>query len=232
MNIFDILKEARSPSKPNNKTIRISANNYTDYTEDVTDNTSEEVNIDAAQNVQDDSNDYTEEVEEVGSDETTTDTTEEPDDSESTDYTEDVDYADNVDSDEDEPTDYTEDVNSDGNDENPNNQYSNNVPEEQSPEEVIENQQNLELLDSLIDLYYSICGTCAKLDSSTHVNVLANKVNIQVKQNFSTLCDYIYKFITTQFNNNTYVKNLYIYNYIIESYKINIEMLKKIATFE
>ena len=45
------------------------------------------------------------------------------------------------------------------------------------------------------------------------------------------MTEYLYKFII-DFSNNTYVKNLYIYNYFIEAYKINIELLRKIDKIE
>lgn len=260
MDIFNILQEARNPSKINfknnnvlldrnrsivleaEKKITISTTDSqkktTDYSADVEEDP-DDTNIESDTS---ETTDYTTDVEEVEPDDTDSDE-EEP---ESTDYTEDVDsdYEESDEQEENNPedgsesTDYTEGVDDgqteDGQtDDNYSDQYQNDQSQETiSPEQEMENKQNLELLDRTVHLYYSICGTINKLDSITHVDIMANLINIQVKKNFSTLCDYMYKFITDVFLKNTYVKNLYIYNYFIESYKINIEMLNKIKIFE
>lgn len=226
MDIFEILREAKSPSKTAPKVLKVSTSGSNDYTaevdtDDVQSSTADETTIDATDTK--DSNDYTAEVEEVEpTDDETDNDVDETDDN--------PDYTDDIDSDDDsESTDYTEDIDGQDSQESDAEEQPQETEQEQSPEETVENKKKAELLDSVIDLYYNIQSTCSKLDAITHVNVLSNKVNIQVKQNLTTLQELVYKFIVNEFNSNTYVKNLYIYNYVMESYKINIEMLKRIA---
>ena len=81
-------------------------------------------------------------------------------------------------------------------------------------------------------MYYSMKSAVDKLSKVNNLSIVTNKINIQVKQNLSELMDQLYDLITAKFSNNSYVKNLYTYNYFIEAYKINIEMLRKNEQFQ
>ena len=229
MDIFKILKEARSPSQ-NRQTIRVNTRNATNYSDEVEDDapdTAGETNIDTTSG-DDESSDYTTEVEEVEPAEEDDTTSDEETEDDSTDYTEDVDSDDEY-GDDQEGTDYTQDVEDGGdNYSEDSDQGSEESEETLSPEEKLEKQQNNELMKNTVDLYYSLTGLMSKLDNTTYSTVVANKVGGQVKKNINDLSDYIYTFITTSFKTNSYIKNLYIYNYAIEAYKINIKMLEKI----
>lgn len=232
MDIFEILKEAKKPS-PAKKVLRVNTTSSTDYTQDADDNATTDDTATEVETSNDEGNDYTADVEEVEPEddstdnEPTDDTSEDPDDE----STEDVD---NTEGDDTESTDYTDDIDSDNSDttsEDTDAETSDST-EEVSPEDKLDLQKQSELLNRTVDLYYSITGIVSKLDTIDHLNIVANKINIQVKNNFIDLSDQLYKFITGPFKSNTYIKNLYIYNQFIESYKINIEMLRKISAFE
>ena len=119
-----------------------------------------------------------------------------------------------------------QDVNDDQDNEQPE-----DTPEEDSNENTDESENNAALLRDSIDLYYNIKQNIDKIDKLSYNNNLINKTNIQVKQNLSKLLEYLYDFITIRFKKNKYIDNLYMYDYFIEAYKINVEILKKISSF-
>ena len=87
--------------------------------------------------------------------------------------------------------------------------------------------KSVALMDDCITLYYSIKNTIDKLSNATSENVDSLKNFIEARDNFVVLADLLYSFITKRFNTNPYVKNLYIFNYFIQTYKLNIEILEK-----
>ena len=111
------------------------------------------------------------------------------------------------------------------------NEQPEDTPEEDSNENTDESENNAALLRDSIDLYYNIKQNIDKIDKLSYNNNLINKTNIQVKQNLSKLLEYLYDFITIRFKKNKYIDNLYMYDYFIEAYKINVEILKKISSF-
>ena len=114
---------------------------------------------------------------------------------------------------------------------NQDNEQLEDTPEEDSNENTDESENNAALLRDSIDLYYNIKQNIDKIDKLSYNNNLINKTNIQVKQNLSKLLEYLYDFITIRFKKNKYIDNLYMYDYFIEAYKINVEILKKISSF-
>ena len=60
-------------------------------------------------------------------------------------------------------------------------------------------------------------------------DIVANSLVDNVKANFELLRSYVYSYIVTRFNKNTYVQNLYAFNYFIEAYNLNVEMLRKLG---
>ncbi len=111
------------------------------------------------------------------------------------------------------------------------NEQPEDTPEEDSNENTDESENNAALLRDSINLYYNIKQNIDKIDKLSYNNNLINKTNIQVKQNLSKLLEYLYDFITIRFKKNKYIDNLYMYDYFIEAYKINVEILKKISSF-
>lgn len=204
--------------------------------------------IDGTENT--DTTDYTEEADnenpDMSDEESETDDTEDSEADEPTDYTEEAGTDDEEESDEstdndseedssdvDEPTDYTEeaeDSSSDTSDENSSDDTSSDDTQPDSPPDP-EFVKNKALMSDMISLYYSLKSTIGKLDTYTHINMIANRIIVQVKKNFTELIDSVYDYSINSFKTQTYAKNLFMYNSFIESYKINIEMLKKIEIF-
>ena len=224
MDIFQILREAKNPSGPK-KTKR---NNNLPDDLDVDDNDSPPEDategVDDGTSALDDDQDVNEQNDTKDKDETSDDTT--PDDL-------DVDDNDSP------PEDATEGVDDgtsaldddqDAND-NQDNEQPEDTPEEDSNENTDESENNAALLRDSINLYYNIKQNIDKIDKLSYNNNLINKTNIQVKQNLSKLLEYLYDFITIRFKKNKYIDNLYMYDYFIEAYKINVEILKKISSF-
>lgn len=210
MDIFKILQEAKNP-------------NSTD-SEDKEQKTPIDDTTESDDNNQDDSD-----IPENDNDESSDDET--------------VDEIESTDTDDDSSDDYTEDTEevapddtSESEDADPDADTSTEQPEGENGEgEQSSNnedkQKELALLNSSINLYFNIKNNIVKLDSMSNIDIVANKIVIQVKKNFTIMVERLYEYITRSFNMNSYVKNLYTYNYFIEAYKINVEMLKKISVF-
>lgn len=220
-NFFDILQEAKNPtSKP--LTIKVQEEKTTDYTEDVDEmgEEQEETEEEEQDNSQNESEDNQEE--EQSSDEDEEESEEETDSEEGTE--------------DDEPTDYTEGANDDLEGSGDGDTSSDGSEQEQqqdlSPEEQEDAKKNARLIKNCITLYYNIISCINRLEKINGCDIETNKIILQVKSNLTDLSVKMYDFVTLTFNNNGYVKNLYIYNYFIEAFKINIEMLRKINTFE
>ena len=135
-----------------------------------------------------------------------------------------------------EATDYTADA--DAGLDSPDNEGSNNSEtdsgtndstDSESNEQSPDDKRNMALIDDMTALYYSVKSTLSKLDGCTQIDMIANKVIVQVKKNFADLMTAVYEYIINNFKGETYGKNLYMYNSFIEAYRINIEMLKKIS---
>lgn len=213
-NFFDILQEAKNPtSKP--ITIKVQEEKTTDYTEDVEEENEEETPEENTDGNKQENEDTTDET----SDEQTDDESSEEDTDEST---------------EDEPTDYTDGVNDDGDEsfDDTSSDESDTGEENLSPEEQEDAKKNARLIKNCILLYYNLIGTINRLEKLNGIDIETNKIIIQVKTNLNDLAIKMYDFIILTFNSNGYVKNLYIYNFFIEGFKINIEMLRKINTLE
>jgi len=151
---------------------------------------------------------------------------------EATDYTEDDPGEEDTTGDE-ESTDYTEDVDTEEVSED--GPVGEETPEEKQPEETKEDPEEANkkaaLLDDFIMLHTIVKNNIDKLNSLTETDITINKVVIQVKKNLTVIQDALFTLIIRTYSLNTYVKNLYLYNYFTQSLAINIEMLKKISVF-
>lgn len=99
--------------------------------------------------------------------------------------------------------------------------------EEESPDEL----KNKGVLKDAIYLYDSIRSSISKLEDFRHINIIANRVAVQVKANLTVLQDMLFQYITVKHQQYDYAKNLYVYNYFIEAYKLNVRMLDSIGKF-
>lgn len=147
-----------------------------------------------------------------------------PEDDDVTDYTDDEDGT----NPEDEPTDYTDD----GTDPDSTGDDSNMGGEEMSEEEegpTSDDRKNKGLLDDLIKLKGIVQNFINKLSSMNLNNVEKVKIVGQISNNLTQLSEQIHNYIVYRFQHETYVRNLYFYNYSVEGVNVNINMLKKIS---
>lgn len=200
-------------------------------------------------NYDDDNTDYTSEVgkdglsgegeeennETVDSD---TDTDDNEDFEESTDYTSATDISETADEDETEATDYTGDVEDGdgaGDDGNTDESDAGGQEEDSYQENTDENEQdkklNTELLDDFITLHNSIKVSRERLGSMEGNDITLISVLQQVSKNLSNLEKFVFDYILT-FKNYSYIQNLYRYNYFLEAFKLNVQMIEKVKSIK
>lgn len=200
-------------------------------------------------NYDDDNTDYTSEIGEDGlsgegeeeNNETVdsdTDTDDNEDFEESTDYTSATDISETADEDETEATDYTGDVeDSDGagDDGNTDESDAGSQEEDSYQENTDENEQdkklNTELLDDFITLHNSIKVSRERLGSMEGNDITLISVLQQVSKNLSNLEKFVFDYILT-FKNYSYIQNLYRYNYFLEAFKLNVQMIEKVKSIK
>ena len=225
MDFFDILKEAKNPksAKPSNKkNIKIeddSLDKTTDYSSDV-DNNKKDTSTNDNINKNDETTDYT-----------LTD-----DDSEDTDYTSEDVQKEPIDTPDDDNPDGTSDDTTDYTDENTNSdedgtEDNSDLTDENSDVNITDKEKNKSLLKDYLDLYYLTKNTVVKLSNLDKSDIILNKVSTQVISNLNIIQKQLFNFIIYKFSKNNYINNLYQYNYFIEAFRINIEMVKKISFF-
>ena len=237
IDFLDILMEAKSK-----KPIKISAtdDDQTDYTEDETSEEDTDEDTDEDEETSDDTEeldmddeqptDYTDSGEEdEGEEETDDGETHEdtPEDDEPTDYTDSEEEVGD-----DYPTDYTDDPDSDDGSDEMSEEPSENMTEEEEEGPTDDERKNKSLLEDLIRLK-EIVGNFIDKTSTINGNDISNvKITNQLTNNLSQLSKQIHNYIVYRFSKETYVRNLYFYNYSVEALNISINMLKKINSFK
>lgn len=189
----------------------------TDYTED---ESAEPTNDDDGESP----SDYTEEVpeesegEDIASEpeEGSKENTEEDDDLEGpTDYTEetpeDAEIADDSEQSSNKMADSTNDTSQTGN----GNLFDNNV------------LKNYSLLRNFEKLYEMTKEVSDSLDSTVMPTKLQNTVLTQVLRNLDSIKEFILSYVKFQFSEDNYSQNLYYYNIVMQSLKLNLELLKR-----
>lgn len=215
---LDILLEAPTP-----KTIKPSSDGATDYTEDPDD--------DAADTGDDDTS--TDTGSDDAGDDSPTDYTETDDESDPETDGSDADAGDDTDDSgdgsdgSDGPTDYTDDGSGDTGDSTD----DTTDDTDSSENDPTEQENNRILLDDFSNMFYLVKNTITKLSNIDKSNILINKIATQITSNLNVLKKQIFDYITFSFSKGKYVTNLYKYNYFLEAFKINVEMLKKISIF-
>lgn len=210
--VFEVILEARR------QTIKIDAEDDTsseDYTSDIED---------SGDGTEDTSTDYTSEDEEVEAD---ADDEESEDDEESTDYTEDDSGEDEESDDttgeegeEDSSTDYTEEDSS----------AEETPPEDNSNPEDKNNK--LILFNDMNTLLNMVINTTGKLNAANKSDLLTNRIINQVTKNLNTLIGIMRNYMTLRYLNESYPKCLAEYNFFLEAFKINVQILKKIGDLD
>jgi hypothetical protein len=214
--------------------------NYNPGDEDPT--PEDDTNIDGNTSTPDDNaDDNTDEDEDINySDGVETEDSElEPSDG-NTDEDEDTNYSDGVETedselepsdgntDEDEDTNYSDDIDNENNTDDPTNK---NPDDPSNNNDDDSDQKNKLLINDFINLYESIKNTVKKLTKIDTPNIFTSRIVSQVINNYNVLQDKLFDFITIRFNSNKYVENLYQYNYFIQAFKLNLEILKKVSVF-
>lgn len=199
------------------------AEEATDYNEgvddEVADDTTEEETTDDAEETSDEEtteDDTTEEdeTEEETTDEEESDETTEED--EPTDYTADVDTA--------ESDDTTDDTS--GDDSQADSEYGSDTNSD-DPNVA----KNRALMKDFIELYDNIDNNMNKLDKIKSLDMITTEVINKVRSNLTELSEYVYEYIRTTFSTKDYTDNLYTYKYLVQLYKICVQMLTKINDF-
>lgn len=247
IDFLDIVMEAKGK-----KSVKITpdqSDGQTDYTEDIDEEvsddeqeeepdnqeaTSEDDNLESEEfsEDEDDPTDYTETEEEIGDDEPGDDFETGDGEDEVTDYTSD-DEGDGGDEyqDSDDPEqsdDYTDDSMGDGSDENLDGEPQ--ETEEEGPTD--DEKKNKALLEDLIRLKEIVVNFIDKTSSIKGNSIDNVTITNQIANNVSQLSKQIHNYIVYRFSNETYVRNLYFYNYSVEALNISINMLKKINSFK
>jgi TATA-binding protein-associated factor Taf7 len=221
MDFLEILLEAEKPKAPKTKLKVEDDSSNTDYTAD-------------ADEAPDD-DDAGEDTSSTEDDDTSADDSgdEGVDDDDTTDYTQDEDMSDpSTDGDDADDTDTsggddgsTDDTGSDDT------ASDDETSDEEAPEDEQENENQRILIEDFSNLYYSVKNTITKLNSIDKSNIIINKIVTQITTNLNLLKKQLFDFITFNFLKGKYVTNLYKYNYFLEAFRINTEMLKKIRIF-
>ena len=157
---------------------------------------------------------------------------------ESTDYTSATDISETADEDETEATDYTGDVeDSDGagDDGNTDESDAGSQEEDSYQENTDENEQdkklNTELLDDFITLHNSIKVSRERLGSMEGNDITLISVLQQVSKNLGNLEKFVFNYILS-FKKYSYIQNLYRYNYFLEAFKLNVQMIEKVKSIK
>lgn len=220
MDFFNILLEAKgkkpsdeekgqSPEEEDtdytDETVKNDPENETDYTDDVPSDEEDEQNSN-----EDEDTDYTSEDGEASPDE------------------EDDGSQDDENSDPNEDTDYTDETQADdaaGGDETTEDAEA--TPDDTSGDMI----KNRGLIEDFISFYDLIKDSMSKLSSMDKSNIFINKIISQVLQNLSSLEVKTYQYIYLVFPASNYTSNLLMYNQLLQAFKINMEMVKKINNF-
>ena len=85
------------------------------------------------------------------------------------------------------------------------------------------------LLKEFNRLYYTVKDYVTKVTTMDKKNLLFSAVQKTVIGNFNKLATLVYNYIQFYYDHMSYEYNLYTYNYFIETCKVNIELMNKVA---
>ena len=91
-----------------------------------------------------------------------------------------------------------------------------------------EHTRHMSLFTDFLNLFNSIKNTINKITEVKKSDLLVSSILVQTLKNLNTIEKQLFRYIQFIYNKREYVNNLYHYNLFIESYKINVEMMKKI----
>lgn len=87
------------------------------------------------------------------------------------------------------------------------------------------------LQEDYIDLYFRTKDFVTKLTSLNKSDPILNQVVVQIDRNLNKLKDALWDYVVYDYNNNSYVANMFRYNEFIEVFKVNLEMLSAAKIF-
>lgn len=106
-------------------------------------------------------------------------------------------------------------------------QNDNSATDGTSDESSDESYLSKALLRDFIELYYRCEAIRERLVNNKIINGVFDPRIIQAKNNISKLSSVLHDYITTRYSNETYTKNLYQFNLIIQAMNINLELVKR-----
>ena len=202
-----------------------STNDYTNSDEETPDNTDD---VDSGTDytggeATDTEEDKTSDDNENSEDEQTDDTGDDDSSEDSVDYTSDT------------GDDNTEEGNQDDSyesDDNTDDSSSDSGDNTESSVEKDKKVQQFLLLRQFNRLYFTLKDIIRTLDTFKRGNIILSAIQTQANKNFNKIAILLFRYITIYFNNMSYEYNLYVYNYLMEAIKINIEMLNNVSNKE
>lgn len=231
MDIFQILKEAKSPgSTKKEDNIIIKQSDTTDDDTSTYEDDIDDANEDADSSNYEDDIDDDNELESEKYEETIEPSDDDSESEKDEDTTSDEDTGSEVDTD---STSYEDGIDSGESDNSTSDEGTGeDVNTEDTPEEIrIEKLKNRSLYQDFTNFYYTIKTTLTKLGNFYIPSPIANSIIFQVKKNLNKMENTMFDFMVNVYPNNTYLKNFRIYRYFVEAYKLNTEILKKIKSF-
>lgn len=182
----------------------------------------EDLNSPEDDNDDDTGTDYTEEPDSTddSGDDTDTSSDDETDpadeDGDSTDYT--------VDSEDVSPDDSEDDTSTDTDPDSSDTDSTEDTAETTPADQELSRQ----LIEDFSKLYHLCDNTVMKLTQVDKSNILVNQIVTRIISNINQIGKHLFDYIVYQFDKGKYPYNLYRYNQFVESFRINVEMLKKI----
>lgn len=102
----------------------------------------------------------------------------------------------------------------------------NNLEDEQKDNDTVTREYNL--LCDFEELYDLVTNCIGVVTSSPTNNLVIKQILTTCERNFRDIGDRINRYVHFNFKHKSYVENLTIYNYLVQSVKITIEMLKNV----
>lgn len=90
--------------------------------------------------------------------------------------------------------------------------------------------KSLMLLKEMTRLYHAVKSFITEVTGHEKKNILFSAVQKNVVANFDRLAKLIYNYVLLYYDHMSYEYNLYTYNYFVETCKINIELMNKVAS--
>lgn len=90
--------------------------------------------------------------------------------------------------------------------------------------------KSLMLLKEMTRLYHTVKSFITEVTTREKRNILFSAVQKNVVANFDNLANLIYNYVLFYYDHMSYEYNLYTYNYFVETCKVNIELMNKVAS--